>query len=493
MTVVLDGASLTIEDLAALARGSEVAAIAPSARDRMDRARAVVEEVLERDESVYGLTTGVGERKSVRLGEAHRRPFNTLLVRSHQVAQGPLAPPEVVRAVMACLVNSYAKGFAGVRPALAEMVVGALNEGFVPEVRTMGSVGQADLGPMADLAEGLLRHTGFELQENEGLALVNSNAFSTAWGALAHLDAERLLDTADVAAALDLEGFAANLDALHQVVADARPYAGIRVTLARLHELLRSSALWKQGTARNLQDPLTFRCIPQIHGAARDALAYARGVIETELNSAQGNPAVVESERRMVSVANFEILPFAAALDFERIALAPVLTSAMERTVKLLQRPSSGLAPGLAAASNTGEDALAEFAVAAQALAIEARLLAQPVSYELASTSAADGIEDRTTMAPLSARRLSETTELGARLIAIELLVAAQAIDLRAVEHQGDGTKAAYRLVRSIVPFTGSGEAPPHDLEPLVDAVRAGAFAGAHVPDRARPGRSTSG
>jgi histidine ammonia-lyase len=477
MTVVLDGASLTLGELVAIAQRNEPVELAEPARARMERARVIVEDALSRDQPVYGLTTGLAERKRFSLAPGQQRTFNRLLVQSHRVAQGPTVAPQVVRAMMACLVNGYAKGLAGVRPALADVVIGALNEGFSPVVRSLGSLGQADLGPMAELAEGLLDHSGFSISENEGLALVNSNALATASAVFAFLGAECLLDTADVAAALDLEAFAANLDASHDLVVGSRPYPGIARTVANLRRVLQASSLWEPGAARNLQDPLTFRCVPQIHGACRDALAYARGIIETELNAAQGNPAVVEAERRLISVGNSEILHVAAAMDFVRIALAPVLTSAAERTVKLLQAPTSGLTAGLAAAAGTAEDALAEFAVASQSLVVEARALAGPVSYELASTSKAEGIEDRTTMAPFSARRLAEMVDLGARVIAVELLVAAQAADLRPLPRPGRGARDAYERVRHLVPFTAPGEAPPEDLEPLVEAVRSGEIA----------------
>ncbi|HXW80539.1 MAG TPA: aromatic amino acid ammonia-lyase [Acidimicrobiales bacterium] len=539
MPVVLDGASLTVEDLAAVAEDGRQAELAGAARARMEKARAVVEAVLRQGAAVYGLTTGVAERKRSPLpaDAASRRAFNRLLVRSHRVAQGPLASPTHVRATMTCLVNNFARGFAGVRPELADMVLRALNGGFVPAVRTLGSVGEADLGPMADLAEALLSESGFALEENEGLALLNNNAFSTAWSALAFRSAETMVDSADVAAALDLEAFGANFDALHELVAEARPYPGIRVTLSNLRRVLVGSSLWEGGLARNLQDPLTFRCIPQVHGAARDVLAYARRTVETELNCAQGNPAVARAEERIIWVGNFDVLPVVAAMDFLRIALAPVLTSAAERTIKLLQSPISGLAPGLAAGLSmpapasgsvgpdigpttaepvrggaevvrggaepvrgdaepgpgsaepgpgfappevwrgTPEDALAEFAVTSQALAIEARGLAHPVSYELVSTSKGEGIEDRATMAPLAARRLTEMVSLGSRILAIELMVAAQALDLRPVSPQGRGTQQAYRKVRSRIPFTGPGETPPEDLEPLVELVGKGELA----------------
>ena len=475
--VVLDGESLTVDSLAAVAAGRDEVALAPAARDRMAAARDVVEEALRSGAMVYGLTTALAERKSVVLDAEARQSFSRFLVRGHLIAQGPPAPPPVVRAAMVCLVNSFAKGTAGVRPELAEMLVVALNRGLAPAVRSLGSVGQADLGPMADLAEGLLQETGFVLADNEGLALINNNAFSTGWGALAELAAERLLGEAEVAAALDLEGFAANLSILHPVVTEARPHPGTVAAVRRLRALLAGSPLFEPGNPRNLQDPLTFRSVPQILGAAGDALGYARTTIETELNSAGCNPAVVLAERRIVSVGNLDIVPVAAALDFARIALATVVTCAAERTVKLLQSPLSGLPAGLAAEADTGEEALAEFAGAAQAIAAEARLLADPVSFEVVSSTKAEGIEDRTTMAPLSARRLADMTDLGARVVSLELLVAAQAVDLRRPARLGEGTGRALGLVRELAGFTARGQAPPPDIEPLVDAVRAGRFA----------------
>ena len=475
--VVLDGESLTVDSLAAVAAGRDEVALTPAARDRMAAARDVVEEALRSGAMVYGLTTALAERKSVVLDAEARQSFSRFLVRGHLIAQGPPAPPPVVRAAMVCLVNSFAKGTAGVRPELAEMLVVALNRGLAPAVRSLGSVGQADLGPMADLAEGLLQETGFVLADNEGLALINNNAFSTGWGALAELAAERLIGEAEVAAALDLEGFAANLSILHPVVIEARPHPGTVAAVRRLRALLAGSPLFEPGNPRNLQDPLTFRSIPQILGAAGDALGYARTTIETELNSAGCNPAVVLAERRIVSVGNLDIVPVAAALDFARIALATVVTCAAERTVKLLQSPLSGLPAGLAAEADTGEEALAEFAGAAQAIAAEARLLADPVSFEVVSSTKAEGIEDRTTMAPLSARRLADMTDLGARVVSLELLVAAQAVDLRRPARLGEGTGRALGLVRELAGFTARGQAPPPDIEPLVDAVRAGRFA----------------
>jgi histidine ammonia-lyase len=236
--VVLDGTSLTIDSVAAVAEGRAQVALATAARDRMAAAREVVREALRSGAAVYGLTTAVAERKSVVLDATASRGFSQFLIRGHLIAQGPPAPPAVVRAAMVCLVNGFAKGVAGVRPELAEMIIHALNTGRAPAVRSLGSVGQADLGPMADLAEGLLRETGFVLEENEGLALINNNAFATGWAALAELATEQLLAEAVVAAALDLEAFAANPSPLHPLVAEIRPHPGVTAIIHRLRVLL---------------------------------------------------------------------------------------------------------------------------------------------------------------------------------------------------------------------------------------------------------------
>jgi len=478
MTITLNGSDLTVTQVVAAARHGEAVILAPEAIAAMRQARAVVQDVLATGEPVYGLTTGVGERKAYLLDPAERQRFNQRLVLNHRIAQGDVAPADVVRGAMLCLANSYAKGVTGVRPELAEMIVTLLNEGFAPPVRRLGSIGQADLGPMADLAHGLITRSGFEVAENEGLALVSSNAFTTAWACLATADAEVLLAVFDVAGALDLEAFGANLACLDPVIEQVRPFPGLAATLRQLRLLLAGSYLWQPGAARFLQDPLTFRCIPHIHGAARDALGYVRNILQLELNSSQSNPVVAvpagNEPGRIVSVGNFDIGPLAAALDFLRIAFAPVVTSANERAVKLLQAPYSGLPAGLAAGPGSPDDALAELAVAGQAITVEARTLAHPVSYELASSVKGDGIEDRATMAPLSARRLADMIGLCARVAAIEFVVAAQAIDLRAPGELGLGTGRAYRMIRDLVPFTRADGTLPADLEPLVELVTRG-------------------
>jgi histidine ammonia-lyase len=485
MTVILTGTALTRGEVVRVARADEPVALDAGARAVMDRTHAIVRTALADGRPIYGTTTAVGVLKRVGVDPADAAGYSSWMLRHHLVGQGPPASRDVVRATILRLANHVAQGSAGVRPELADLLVEALNSGVTPIVHTIGSVGQADLAPLAELAVALVGDTA--LEPGEGTALLDNNAFSTGWAALAVEDAETLLDALDVAGAVSLDGFAANPTLIHPAIGDARPYPGIRVTLRRLSALLEGGAIHDPGVARNLQDPLTFRNLPQVHGAVRDVLAHMDAVLAVELNANQGNPIVVAEEGRVVSVANFEILPLAAALDYLRTVLASALTTATERIVKSLYPLWSGLPTGLAPDGGTAHAGLTYLSLAAQSLAVEARLLAQPVSFELVSSSHAEGIEDRTTMAPLAARRLAEMTAIGGTIVAIELAVGAQALELRG-HRPGAGTGRALAAVRAHVPFLRMDDHVP-DVSALADAVRSGEIARAAFEAGAGAGR----
>ena len=326
MSILITGRTLTLDELVRVARDGEAVRLDPAAREEMGRTRAVVEDVLASGTPAYGVTTAVGVLKRVPLEGPDADAYAQRMIRHHRVAQGPLAPTDVVRATLLLQLNAFASGLPGVRPLLAERLVEILALPEPPPVRVLGSVGQADLAPLADLSGAVFADV--ELAAGEGLALITGNPFSTAWAALALADLGRLLDALDVAGALSLEGLGANLSVLHPAVEAARPHPGLAASLATLRRLLEGSALWAPDASRNLQDPLTFRNIAHLHGAARDALAHARSVLDVELNASQGNPMVVAAEGRVVSVANFEIAGLAAALDYQRIVLATVLGAA---------------------------------------------------------------------------------------------------------------------------------------------------------------------
>ena len=425
------------------------------------------------------MTTGVAARKRNAVLPEAQEEHNRLLIEALLVGQGPEASEEIVRATILRLVNGFTRGSSGVRPVLAERLVDALNDEALPPVALYGSVGMGDIVPMA--RAGLRAARDLTLAAKEAVSLVDNDAFATAIAALAIHDFGRLLDAFDAAGALDLEAFAANLSIVHLAVGRERPYPGLQTTIARLRDLLDGSSLWRDGAARNLQDPLSFRCLPQVHAAAREALGYAESQLAIELNASQENPLLVRDENVIFSVGNFDPLVLAGALDFLRIALAPVVTTACERLIKLMQARFSGLVDGLSRSSDTPETTFPHLPYVAAALTGEARLLAQPVSFELPSTTIAEGIEDRMTFAPLGARRLAEMVALGERVVAVELIVGARAVELRAPERLGTGTAEVAALVRARLGAQGAAGGRI-DVEPVVELVRSGTLSRIGAP-----------
>ncbi len=472
MGVTLTGRSVSLEDVVAVARRGERVEISSDAVELMTEASSLADYVFERGLPTYGLTTGLGAQKRTSL-RRDDDSFSRRQVAESRVGQGPDAPPDVVRAAMLVLAGQFSGGSTCVRPLLAQKLAEALNEGRLPSVKLLGSLGASDLAQMADIASGVFGDVA--LAPGEGLAVINSSAFGTGYAALALADARRLLDAADVAGALALEGFAANPSPLDAAILQARPDPTLRRVLERFHDLLTGSFLWQEGAARNLQDPLTFRSTLPIQSAVRVALDHGLERLAVELDSAQGNPLVSVPEGRIFSASVYEVLGLSLALDYVRVALASALSAASERSVKLLDTPWSGLPTGLLPGG--GPDlGLSIHAIAAQSLAAEASLLAQPVSYAVMSTAGAEGIEDRANLLPLSARRLAEMVDLGEGVVAIELLVAAQAVDVRGSAPLGRGTGAAHARIRELVPAMAAGGPPPADVGPIRDLIRSGAL-----------------
>jgi len=471
--LILTGEALSAEDVVAVAREGRRVAVSGEAAERMRAAAELAQRLAAGGAEVYGLTTGVGALRGVRQAAADAEQFNRRTIQAHRTSHGTRLPGEVGRAALLHRLNALCRGRSMVRPQVAAAFADALNDGVAPALPAIGSVGQSDLPAMAELINAL-QERGLALEQGEALALLNGNALSTGLGALVVADAARLLEAYDLVGALSLEAFAGNPSVLHRQVADARPYAGLAASLVHMRELLEGSYLWGTGASRNLQDPLSFRTLPHVLGAARDALGHTRRQIETELNASGDNPMTVVDEDNVVSVGNFDITPVATALDLLRLALAQVMTAGCERIQKHLNSGFSGLATGLR--SDDGpDDALALVGGGAAAITAEARLLAQPVSLELPTSSIAAGIEDHLTMAPLGARRAAEMTGMAARLGALELVVSAQAIDLRGAAPLGAGTGPAHAHVRELVPFVGSGQAWDNQLGPLAGWVARGA------------------
>ena len=471
--IVLSGDGLTVDDVLAVSRGRTRVDLDQQALVRVRAAREVVDRVLASGESVYGLNTGLGSLARHRIPLEEIGAFSFATVADQVSSYGRPLPTDVVRAMMVSRVNGMLKAGVGVRRELIELLVALLNAEVHPIVRMVGSVGQGDLSEMADIGKVLIGRgwaeykgetlSGAEalsraaiepitLGPKEALGLVSSNGVTMGRGSLVLVDAADLIDSMQIAAALSFEAFAANFSIIHPAADRARPHSGQATASSRLRELLEDSELWRPGAARNLQDPLSIRCVPQTHGALYDALSVARGIMEIELNSASDNPLVLVEEGLIVSVGNFDVTSLAMAFDYIRLGIAHATQVANERVHKLLWNHFSGLPTGLAREDGpTG--GLRPLGRSFAAAASEARFLANPVSLDYRG-QLAEGVEDHASMAPLAVSATSSLVSLAHRLVALELIIAAQAVDLRGGPSRlGGGTARAYAVVRE---FAGS-------------------------------------
>ncbi|MDR3097429.1 MAG: aromatic amino acid ammonia-lyase [Paraburkholderia sp.] len=469
--VMIDGRSLTARDVVEIARFNAQVELASEAIERMQTARELVEQAVARGDRIYGVTTSVGAKTGVPLAPERVDEFNRRLLETHNLGHGPTVPNEVVRAMMVILLNSMATGRLGVRPLLATMLVDALNSQRVFRVHMWGSIGQSDMSPAADLALDL--YSQVTLKSGEALALLNSSALSLGMAAIAMDDLHRLLMSWTITSALSMEGFAANPSILSPAAVRSRPFEGLRIAAETIRAQLDGSYLFSTGGPRHLQDPLCFRSLPITFGNAFDSFTFAEGKISIELNASQNNPIVSIEDNAIVSVANFDMLSLSMALDTARLALSPVVTSSTERVAKLTDSFWSGLPVGLIEEDSVGLPGFNGLAQFHKSLASEARLLAAPVVGELASSSHSNGNLDRASMSTVAARRARELAELCRSLLAMELIVAAQAVEIRKAVALGAATTKLFNFIRSIVPYVaGEGRVPdPTALLSALDAM----------------------
>ncbi|MCV9941242.1 aromatic amino acid ammonia-lyase [Boseaceae bacterium BT-24-1] len=466
--VDITGFDLTIDEIVRVSRQKASVTVTSDAVDRMGVARTIVDEAVARGDKVYGVTTSVGAKTGVPLTPERIGEFNRRLLLTHNVAHGPLAPREAVRAMMVVLLNSMASGRLGVRPLLAEQLTKALNADRQIDVHIWGSMGQSDMAPITDLALAL--YGDIELQAGEALALLNSSALALGTAALAMADLQRSLDLWSLIAALSMEGFAANPSIVSEAALRSRPFAGLERHGSRIRRYLDGSYLFAKGGPRHLQDPLSFRSLPLLHGTAADSLDFAWRQVETEFRASQNNPIVSLEDRSLVSVANFDTVSLSMTLDIARLAFAPVVTGSAERVAKLVDSFWSGLAVGLIEEDGVGLPGFNGLAQFHKAITSEARLATAPVVQELASSSHSNGNLDRAGMAGLAARKTAEVANLCRSIAAIELLVAAQAVDIRKATPLGVTTNKLRTLVREVIAFAAAGDRVPH-LDPLLQHI----------------------
>ena len=501
MTEVLElhGDRLRLEDVERVA-GSDapVVRLAAPARARVEAARALVEQAVAEQRVVYGLTTGFGALSDVVIPVEQIRELQTNLIRSHAAGVGePLGEAET-RAVMLLRANVLALGRSGVRPALIDLLTEMLNRRVHPVIPARGSVGASgDLAPLSHLAlvligegeavyEGrrmsggeALRRAGLEpveLEAKEGLALNNGTQVQTAVGVLALLAAERALETAEVAGAMSLEGLRGTPDAFDEAIQRARPHPGQLESAARLRALLEGSEIresHRYGDPR-VQDAYSLRCMPQVHGAARQALAYVRQVLECEVNSATDNPLIFPEDGRILSGGNFHGQPVAQALDLLAMACASVASMSERRLARLVDPALSGLPPFLAPEPGLNSG-LMMAQVTAAALVAELRLRAHPASVDSIPTGA--NKEDHVPMGVAAALKAREAVRLLESVLALELLAAAQALEFLAPLRPGKGVLRAYERIRERVPRLERDRPLAPDIAAIESLVRSGEFA----------------
>ncbi|MGZ9276255.1 MAG: histidine ammonia-lyase [Candidatus Limnocylindrales bacterium] len=492
-TVVLTGADLTVFDVEAVARHGAAVVLDDDARARMQEARAVIDSLVAEGAVVYGVTTGFGDLASTFIDPSQAGQLQQNLLMSHAAGVGVPFPREVVRAMLLLRANTLALGHSGCRPLLVDRLLAFLAAGIHPVVPEQGSVGASgDLAPLAHLALPIIgrgevefggrvvpallasREAGLEpleLQPKEGLALLNGTQMMSAIAALFLADADRLVRTASVAAAQTVEAMLGTDVAFAAAYQLARPHPGQVAVAAQLRHLLRDSGLQRahHGSAHKVQDPYSLRCVPQVHGAVADALDHLRRVLDIELNSATDNPLVfpgggVADEGtsatgggRVISGGNFHGEPIALALDFAKLALAELGSISERRTALLVDgRLNGGLPPFLAPASGV-ESGMMIYQYTAAALVSEHKVLAHPASVDSIPTSANQ--EDHVSMGSISARHARAILEGVERIVAIELVVGAQALDLRLASMASDGGATGSAPGAAVAPGAGVAEA----------------------------------
>jgi histidine ammonia-lyase len=484
--LVVDGESLTLEALEAVARGGATVRLTESAREKMAASRAALEARMGAGRPLYGVNTGFGSLSDVTIEPAQVEALQLNLLRSHAFGVGAPAAPEATRATILLRANVLAKGFSGVRPLLVDALLDLLNRRVHPVIPEKGSVGASgDLAPLAHLAlvlvgEGEAVVNGARLpggralaaaglapvtlQAKEGLALVNGTCFSAALGALALLRAERLARIADVAGALSLDALRGTPAAFDPRVHRVRPHPGHGACAANLVRLLEGSEIRESHRdCPRVQDQYSLRCMPQVHGATRDALAFARRALEVEANAATDNPLVFE-DGEVVSAGNFHGQPIALALDVLGMGLAE-LGAIAERRIDYLVNPKlSDLPPFLTRESGL-HSGLMIAQVTAAALASENKRLAVPAGVDSIPTSG--GKEDHVSMSAEAARKALTLCDHVRDILAIELLCACQGLDFLEPLRSGRGVEAARRLIRRHVPPLTADRAMTADLESI--------------------------
>jgi histidine ammonia-lyase len=492
--IYLDGNSLTLDDLVSIAYDSTPVGLTEPARVRVRAARAVVDAFALRDAPTYGINTGFGSFAETRVPPEDLATLQVNLLRSHAAGVGDPLPIPVVRAMLALRANVLAKGFSGIRLETLERLLDLLNKRVHPVVPSRGSVGASgDLAPLAHLAlvligegaawhddaaepgDAALKRAGIEpvsLAPKEGLALINGTQASTALLGLTLSGALRLTRAADIAAALSIDALHGSTRPFDPRIHAARPFPGQQESAANLHLLMTGSAINEShANCGRVQDAYSMRCAAQVHGAARDALAFAHGVFRTEANAATDNPMVFADSYEIMSGGNFHGAPVALAADVVCLALAQLATISERRAERLLNPALSGL-PAFLTRHGGLQSGLMMVQVTAAALASELKTTAHPASVDTIPTSA--NKEDHVSMSMAAGLKAARALELARQVVACELMCACQAIDLLAPLRSSPALMRVHDFIRARVPGVEHDRSTSGDLAVISEMIASG-------------------
>lgn len=468
--VLITGEDLTLDEIVSVCRGNAQVEISQEAREKVQASRQVVDDLIAEEKVVYGITTGFGKFSDVVISQDQCKELQKNLIITHAVGAGDPFSRDIARGIMLLRINNLSKGFSGIRMETLQTMAYMLNKGVTPIIPEKGSLGASgDLAPLSHMVLpmiglGLAEYQGevlpgkeamdragipvIELSAKEGLALNNGTQAMTSAGSLALYDALDLIKTADIAAALSFEAQNGVVDALDPRVHKVRPHSGQMATARNLLALLEGSKnTTRQGQIR-VQDAYSLRCCPQIHGASKDAVQYVKDKVDIEINSVTDNPIIFKDDHAGISGGNFHGQPMALSFDFLGIAESE-LANVSERRIERLVNPAYSGLPAFLTPNGGVCSGFMIVQYSAAALVSENKVLAHPASVDSIPSSA--GQEDHVSMGTIAARKAEEIGRNVRRVLAMELMVACQGIDMRGNKGLGKGTQAAYDLVRKAV------------------------------------------
>ncbi|TMW70638.1 histidine ammonia-lyase [Alteribacter natronophilus] len=484
--MILSGNDLSLEKFHRAVTGGEKVEASEEALERVANSRRAVEKIVNNGQTVYGINTGFGKFSDVKIAKEDVVTLQKNLILSHACGTGEPFSEDVSRGMLLLRVNTMLKGFSGVRIEVVNQIIDFLNEGIHPVVPSQGSLGASgDLAPLAHLALALLgegdvvmggeriaaaqalEKAGLKpltLEAKEGLALINGTQAMTSVGALACLEAERLFDQADTIASVTLEGLRGIVDAFDEDIHLARGHSEQTAVAQRVRDNLSGSRLvTRQGELR-VQDAYSLRCIPQVHGASREALAYVKKQLETEMNAATDNPLLFDDGEKVLSGGNFHGQPVALAMDFLAICVAE-MASISERRIERLVNPQLNDLPAFLSPRPGLESGAMILQYVAASLVSENKTLAHPASVDSIPSSANQ--EDHVSMGTTGARHAAMVTANARKVLAIEAICAMQAAEHRGVERMGEATRRFYDAGRTVVPSITGDRVFSKDIEAM--------------------------